>query len=141
MVKRAHELFDEVIVVVAGNAAKNAVFSVAERVSLVRAVVADLPGVTVDVTDGLIAQYCVDRGARVLVRGVRSGADVDQELAMSGMNRAISGVDTVFLPARPEHAHVASSLVKDVARHGGDVSAFVPPAVAVALRERFSPTE
>lgn len=62
MVKRAHELFDEVIVVVAGNAAKNAVFSVAERVSLVRAVVADLPGVTVDVTDGLIAQYCVDRG-------------------------------------------------------------------------------
>lgn len=133
-------LFDEVIVAVAHNSAKTTLFDLAARLEFAQDAVRELPTVRVEVVDGLIAQFCRDHGADALVRGVRSAGDVDSELAMAAMNHQVSGVDTVFLPARGEHGFLASSLVKDVARHGGDISTFVTPMVAHALVNRFNIT-
>src|SRR5690606_14988209 len=118
------------------NSAKRYLFDLDERVRLAREATADLD-VRVDVVDGLLADYCTRVGASAVVKGLRGGADFDAEQPMALMNRHLSGVETVFLVGDGALAHVASSLVKDVARHGGDVSDLVPPAVAQALRDTF----
>lgn len=133
VVRRARSMFDEVVVVVAHNAVKRPLLSVDERVALVRGAVADLTGVRVDSWDGLLADYLKDAGASAVVKGLRGGADVDAELGMALLNRHLSGVETVFVPGDGALAHVASSLVKDVARHGGSIDDLVPPGVAEAV--------
>src|SRR5690606_11363051 len=104
-------MFDEVVVAVAANVAKTPLLTAAERVALVRDAVADLPRVRAAEVPGLLVDFCRDVGATAIVKGLRSGGDYDAELPMAWMNRHL-GVETVFLPADPSVAHIASSLVK-----------------------------
>ncbi|HEY3436953.1 MAG TPA: pantetheine-phosphate adenylyltransferase [Actinotalea sp.] len=137
VVSRAAALFDEVVVAVATNASKQTLFSAPERVALAREALAHLPSVRVDVVPGLLVEFCREVGATALVKGLRGGGDYDGELPMALMNRHLTGIETVFLPADRSVAHVASSLVKDVARHGGPIDDLVPPGVGQAVRARL----
>ncbi|MDO4242664.1 MAG: pantetheine-phosphate adenylyltransferase [Actinomyces sp.] len=140
VVRRACSVFDRVVVGVAHNAAKagSHLFDLERRVALARAALAPLPGVEVAVVPGLLADFCRERGAGAIVKGLRSGSDLDAEVPMALLNRDLGAPETVFLVAAPAHAHISSSLVKDVARHGGDVSALVPPGVVVALAQALA---
>jgi pantetheine-phosphate adenylyltransferase len=135
VVRRARAMFDEVVVGVARNSSKTALLGLEERVALARASVAGLDGVRVEPVPGLLSAFCVDVGASAVVKGLRGGADVDHEVPMALMNRHLSGVETVFVLGDPALAHVASSLVKDVARHGGPIADLVPAGVERAVRE------
>ncbi len=135
VIRRARSMFDEVVVVVAHNAAKRPLLAVGERVALVERVVAEMAGVRVASWDGLLADFLRQERANAVVKGLRGGADVDAELGMALLNRHLSGVETVFVPGDGALAHVASSLVKDVARHGGSIDDLVPPGVADAVYE------
>ncbi len=135
--RRARGIFEEVVIAVAHNAGKSYLFELEQRVELARAAVAGLD-IRVAVVEGLLADYCRDVGATAIVKGLRGGADLDGEAPMAVVNRHLVGVETVFLVSEGSHAHIASSLVKDVARHGGDVTELVPPAVATALTTAFA---
>jgi len=134
---RADRLFDELVVGVAVNSAKNGIFSMEERVDLVEAAVAGMPRVSVAPVEGLLVDFCADQGADVIVRGLRFGGDFDYELQMAHVNKAMSGIETVLLPAGREFGTISSTIIRSAASNGGDVSDFVPPAVAAALKERF----
>jgi len=139
VVRRARSMFDEVVVAVARNASKTSLLPPDERVRLAVDALQDLDGVRVVAVEGLLADLVRDVGAHAVVKGLRSGADLDAELAMALMNRHLSGVETVFVLGDPAYAHVASSLVKDVARHGGPIEDLVTPAVATAVRRALAP--
>jgi pantetheine-phosphate adenylyltransferase len=137
VIERAAAIFDEVHVVVVHNPGKQAMLPIAQRVTLIEQAVADraLPP-SIIVTSwsvGLLVDYCTDVGAKVLVKGVRSQVDVAYETPMAIVNRNLAGVETVFLLPDPAHAHVSSSLVRQVASLGGDVAPYVPRAVAEFL--------
>jgi pantetheine-phosphate adenylyltransferase len=139
VIERAAGMFDELHVLVVHNPGKTALLPVSERVSLLEKSIAEagLPG-NITVTSwsvGLLVDYCTDVGASVLVKGVRSGVDVAYETPMAIVNRNLAGVETVFLLPDPAHAHVSSSLVRQVASLGGDVSPYVPRAVADFLQK------
>ncbi|ACZ31295.1 pantetheine-phosphate adenylyltransferase [Xylanimonas cellulosilytica DSM 15894] len=137
VVRRARALFDGVVVGVAKNAGKTGLLSLDQRVELVRAALAADPAtadVRAEVVPGLVVDFCRDVGATALVKGLRGGGDLDAELPMALVNRHLSGVETVYLPADPAFAHIASSLVKDIARHGGVIEDLVPDGVAPAVR-------
>ncbi|MFV0252698.1 MAG: pantetheine-phosphate adenylyltransferase [Beutenbergiaceae bacterium] len=137
IVRRARHLFDEVVVVVGRNAAKSALLDVDQRVALFQDAVADLDGVRVMALPGLLADLCRQLRASAIVKGVRGGGDFDAEHPMALMNRHL-GVDTVFLTAEPELAHIASSMVRDVARHGGPIADLVPAGVDDAVRRALA---
>ncbi|NOW01897.1 pantetheine-phosphate adenylyltransferase [Isoptericola chiayiensis] len=137
VVRRATRLFDTVVVGVARNAAKNALLDADTRVEVARRALeaeAETAAVRVEVVPGLLVDFCRQVGAAAVVKGLRGGADFDGELPMALMNRHLTGVETVFLPGEQRYAHVASSLVKDIARHGGPIEDLVPPAAAEAVR-------
>jgi pantetheine-phosphate adenylyltransferase len=136
VIARAAGLFDHVTVLVAINAAKQGMFTVEERVDMLREVTGNLPNVSVDSPSGLLVDFCKAHGIPVIVRGLRSVSDLDYELQMARMNHSLEGVDTLFMSASPECGFVASSLVKEIARWGGDVGALVPPAVHKRILER-----
>lgn len=138
VIATAAGLFDAVTVAVVVNPAKAGLFTVAERCGLLREATLEYHGVVVDAFDGLLVDYCAARGIDAIVKGVRGPADADYETQMAQMNRHLTGVATVFVPTAPEHAFVSSSLVKQVALLGGDVTALVPPVVAEALASRRS---
>ena len=138
VIGRAAGLFDELHVLVVHNPDKSALLPIAQRVSLLEQSIAaaGLPG-NILVTSwsvGLLVDYCTDVGASVLVKGIRSQVDVAYETPMAIVNRNLAGVETVFLLPNPEHAHVSSSLVRQVSALGGDVSPYVPDVVARYLR-------
>ncbi len=137
VIERSTRFFAEVHVVVAVNAAKQPLFSAATRVEAIRnALHADgYNNVRVTSTDGLITDYCRQVGATVIVKGLRQNGDYEAELGMALVNRKLSGVETIFLPADPVLEHISSSVVKDVARHGGDVTGMVPDCVVPMLRD------
>jgi len=137
VVRRAADLFEEVVVAVATNAGKAPLLPVADRVALVERAVAGIARVRVAEVPGLLVDFCREIGATAVVKGLRSGGDYDAELPMAWMNRHL-GVETLFLPADPAVAHIASSLVKDVARHGGRIEELVPPGVADVVRARLA---
>lgn len=137
VIGRATTFADDVVVAVAHNSAKAYLFDLETRVALLHEAVADLD-VRVDVVEGLLADYCRDAGAHLIVKGVRGGADVEHETAMATVNRRLAGVETVMLVADGPVAHISSTIVKDVARHGGDVSGLVPPGVVAALAAAFA---
>ncbi|MDR2252934.1 MAG: pantetheine-phosphate adenylyltransferase [Bifidobacteriaceae bacterium] len=137
VIERAAALFGSVIVGVADNAAKRPLLDVATRLELVAGCVADLAGVRVARLDGLLAEFCRAVGATAIVKGLRGGHDWGHEAPMALVNRELTGVETVLLVAAPDWAHVSSSIVKDVARHGGDVGSYVSPDVAAALARAF----
>lgn len=137
VVRRAVDLFDEVVVAVVHNPAKRGSFSVEERVRFISGSLPVGAPVRVDtVGAGLLVDYCTSIGATALIKGLRGGTDYDYELPMALMNRHLTGLETVFLPGEPSLGHVSSSLVREVASHGGDVSALVPPVVWTALTTR-----
>jgi pantetheine-phosphate adenylyltransferase len=138
VIGRAAGIFDELHVLVVHNPGKTALLPIAQRVTLIEQAVreADLPG-NILVTSwsvGLLVDYCTEVGASVLVKGIRSQIDVAYETPMAIVNRDLAGVETVFLLPNPAHAHVSSSLVRQVASLGGDVSPYVPASVANFLR-------
>lgn len=138
VIERAAGLFDELHVLVVHNPGKTALLPIAQRVALIEKSVRDggLPD-NIKVTSwsvGLLVDYCTDVGASVLVKGIRSQIDVTYETPMAIVNRDLAGVETVFLLPNPAHAHVSSSLVRQVASLGGDVSPYVPAAVANYLQ-------
>lgn len=138
VLRRASLLADEVVAAVATNAAKRPLLPLDERVRLLTDAVAGLPRVRVAPVPGLLVDFCRDIGATLVLKGLRGGADYDAELPMAWMNRHLTGVETVFLPADRSVVHIASSLVKDVARHGGPIEDLVPPGVAAAVRARLA---
>ena len=130
---RASTAFDEVIVAAGVNQAKQRLFSDDERVEMLTEIVKPYPNVTVGTFDGLLVDYCRSVGAKVIVKGLRSGGDYDYELQMAQINYKLAGVDTLFLPTAPENNYLSSSLIKEIARLGGPVDAFLPPAVHALL--------
>ncbi|HYU84603.1 MAG TPA: pantetheine-phosphate adenylyltransferase [Kribbellaceae bacterium] len=138
VIGRAAAMFDELIVATGVNQSKKRLFDDDERVAMLREVVAGFGNVTVGTFDGLLVDYCRAEGIKVIVKGVRTAGDYDYELQMALMNRRLTGVETVFVPAAPELAHLSSSLVKEVARFGGDVSGFLPADVHRRLMAKLS---
>tara|TARA_Y100001954_G_scaffold224206_1_gene263360 strand:- start:505 stop:987 length:483 start_codon:yes stop_codon:yes gene_type:complete len=139
IVKRALSLFDELVVAVTINVSKTPFLEAAERKALIRACFPDDERVVIEELNGLLAHYARDRGACAIIRGLRAPADFEYELQMSHMNRHLNPeLETVFLSTEAEGSYVSSSLVREVASLGGDVSELVPEPVAQVLRERFS---
>jgi pantetheine-phosphate adenylyltransferase len=139
IVERAASHFDRVIVAVLRNPEKRPLLPVEERVKLLDATLGHLPGVEVESFEGLLVDLVRTRGADVIVKGLRSTSDMGYELQMAHINAALApGTDTVFIAASPAWSFVSSSMVKQVASYGGDVTPFVPPLVAEALARHFT---
>lgn len=140
VIERCARFFDEVHVVVAVNAAKTPMFPAHTRVYIIRQALDHdgFPDVKVASTTGLITDYCKEIGATVIVKGLRQNGDYEAELGMALVNRKLAEVETLFLPADPVLEHISSSIVKDVARHGGDVTGMVPDGVVPMLDEALS---
>ncbi|GAA3674367.1 pantetheine-phosphate adenylyltransferase [Nocardioides ginsengisoli] len=135
--RRAAGLFDELIVATGTNISKSRLFDPEERLEMLREACADLPNVTVMGFTGLIVDFCKQVGAHAVVKGLRGGNDYEYELPMAQMNAHLAGVETIFIPTTASLGYVSSSLVKEVASLGGDVSALVPPAVLSRLTTRL----
>ncbi len=138
IIGRAATLFDEVVVAVGVNASKSRLFTAEERIDMLRRAVAHLPNVSVDAFSGLLTTFCSERDIQAIVKGLRAVSDFDYELQMAQMNSSLSGVETVFVPTSPEYSFLASSLVKEVATFGGDVSGLVPDFVLDLLTARLA---
>jgi pantetheine-phosphate adenylyltransferase len=136
VIERASHLFDEVSVLVTINASKKGMFTVDERLEMLGESTAKLPNVRVDSFHGLLVAWCQEHDVHAIVKGLRAVTDFDYELQMAQMNHRLSGVDTVFVPTSPDSSFLSSSLVKEVATWGGDVSGLVPEAVLRRLTER-----
>ncbi|MFI0433009.1 MAG: pantetheine-phosphate adenylyltransferase [Candidatus Nanopelagicales bacterium] len=139
IIARASELFDEVIVAVLVNPNKQGLFSIPERIEILEAVTKDLDNVVVGDFRGLLVDFCRDNGIKSIVKGLRAVSDFDYELQMAQMNRRLAGVDTVFMSTNPLYSFLSSSLIKDVATHGGDVTGLVPDLVVARLNEQIPP--
>jgi len=140
IIGRCASLYDEVVVAVFVNQSKSSLFTVDERHEMLTDVTAKWPNVTIDTFEGLVVDYCRQHEIPVIVKGLRAVSDFDYELQMAQMNRGLAGVDTLFMPTNPEYSFLASSLVKEIAKWGGDVSSLVPPNVLVRLTERTGST-
>jgi pantetheine-phosphate adenylyltransferase len=138
IVRRAAAIFDELVVATGTNPSKSRLFEPDDRLEMLREVCADLPNVTVMGFTGLIVDFCRDLGAQAIVKGLRGGNDYEYELPMAQMNAHLTGVETVFLTTNATWGYVSSSLVKEVATLGGDVSALVPPSVHARLLDRLA---
>ncbi|MBZ5708549.1 pantetheine-phosphate adenylyltransferase [Nannocystis pusilla] len=138
IVERALRLFDRVIVAVGRHPTKTGYFSVDERVALIAESIAHLPRARADRYDGLMIDFCSQQGARVIVRGLRAHGDFEPEFQIASANRDLRPeIETVFLIPGPEHQFVSSSLVREIAGHGGDFARYVPAPVAAAMRRRL----
>jgi pantetheine-phosphate adenylyltransferase len=138
VVERASRLFDEVVVAALRNPQKSEpLFDLAERKEMLEEALGHLPGVRIVGVSTLVVAVARDVGATAIVKGLRAVSDFENELQMAQMNRQLSGVETIFIPTSSTHSFVASRLLREVARFGGDVSAFVPKAVADRLVEKF----
>jgi len=135
---RVAALFDRVTVAVLVNPAKKGLFQVDERLQMLREITAGWPNVTVDTFSGLLVDYCSAQGIGVIVKGLRAVSDFDYELQMAQMNAGLTQVETVFLPTAPGYSFISSSLVKQVATYGGDVSHLLPPVVFTALQAKLA---
>jgi pantetheine-phosphate adenylyltransferase len=135
--RRASKLFDELVVAIGVNPRKTGLFSVDERKEILVEQLADLPNVRVGTFEGLLVDFCRENDIQAIVKGVRAVGDFDYELAMAQMNLRLTGVETLFIPSNPEYSYLSSSLVKEVATYGGDVSGLVPDSVLDRLTERL----
>lgn len=138
IIERTARHFDDVIVAVIRNPQKtNPLFSLEERQEMLHEVTAHLPNVRIEFFSGLLVDFARDMGAEAIVKGLRAVSDFDYELQMAQMNQRLSGIDTFFISTSPQHSFLSSSLVREVARFGGDVSSMVPKKVGARLAERF----
>ncbi len=139
VIQRAAKLFDRVVVAVAKNDAKHPLFTLAERLALVKQAVRHLPHVEADTFDGLLIEYVVRRKAQAIVRGLRAVSDFEFEFQLALMNRKLNeNIETIFMMPKDTYTFLSSRIVKEIARLGGDVSAFVPAHVRTALAKKFS---
>ncbi|QPP06361.1 pantetheine-phosphate adenylyltransferase [Streptomyces bathyalis] len=138
IIGRASKLYDQVYVAVMINKSKQGLFSVDERIDLIHEVTAAFGNVRVEAFHGLLVDFCKDRDIPAIVKGLRAVSDFDYELQMAQMNNGLSGVETLFVPTNPTYSFLSSSLVKEVATWGGDVSNLVPEPVQRALAERLA---
>ncbi|HEU4811555.1 MAG TPA: pantetheine-phosphate adenylyltransferase [Nocardioides sp.] len=138
IIQRASKLFDEVVVAVGVNKSKNRLFSPEERIAMLEEVCSDFDNVTVGGFEGLLTTFCQERDIHAIVKGLRAVSDFDYELQMAQMNASLADVETVFVPTSPAYSFLASSLVKEVATFGGDVSSLVPGFVHEQLVERLA---
>ena len=138
LIRRSLQLADEVVVAIAVNATKQPLFGVPERLDMLRHTLGEEPRIRFDAFEGLVADYARTIGAKILVRGLRAVGDFEYEFQMALMNRQLNpGLETVFLVPAQGLSYISSSLVREVARYGGEVSALVHPVVAEALRKHF----
>jgi pantetheine-phosphate adenylyltransferase len=137
VLERASLLFDEVVVAVLVNRSKKGLFSVEERIELLTEATSHLPNMRVTSFHGLLVDFCAAESIPVVVKGLRAVTDFDYELQMAQMNHRLSKLDTLFVATNPEHSYLSSSLIRDVAMFGGDVSELVPPVVAQRLAQRL----
>lgn len=138
VIARASGIFDEVIIAVMVNRTKASLFTVVERISMIKEVVAKYPNVKVDSWSGLLVDYCKTNGVSAIVKGLRAVSDFDYELQMAQMNLQLKGVDTLFMATTPAYSFLSSSLVKEIANYGGDVSALVPANVLSLMKARLA---
>jgi len=138
IISRASALFDEVVVAVGVNPSKSRLFSAEERIDMLTQACTPYPNVRIDAFDGLLTDFCTERDVHAIVKGLRAVSDFDYELQMAQMNSSLSGIETVFVPTSPEYSFLASSLVKEVATYGGDVSGLVPAFVLERLTARLA---
>jgi len=140
LIRRAVSIFDQLVVAVAINSKKAGCFSMEERIELLKAVTSDIPGVRVELFQGLLVDYAAQIGANVVVRGLRAMSDFEFEFQMAHMNRKLApGVETVFLVTGADEFYISSSVVREVASFGGDVTGLVPDIVKERLRTKFEP--
>ena len=140
LVQRAAKLFDRVVVAVAKNADKTPLFSLSERLELVKQSIGHLPNVEADTFDGLLVNYVVRKNASAIVRGLRAISDFEFEFQLALMNRKLNAnVETIFMMPKDTYTFLSSRIVKEIARLGGDVSVFVPAHVQTALGLKFNP--
>ena len=138
IVSRAAQLFDEVVVVVMNNSAKTPLFSADERVDMLKKVTADMPNVSVDRYDGLLADYAKEKDANVVVKGLRAVSDFEYEFQMALTNKKLNHeLDTVLLTTKAENMYLSSSLVRQVGAMGGDISEFVPAEIKEQVLKRL----
>ena len=139
IIRRAAGIFDKLIVCVMVNAGKNPLFTLAERVELVRKVTADLPNVEVDGSSELLAEYAKRRGSCVIVKGLRAGSDFENEFTMAMINHKINpDLDTMFLTAEHEFMYMSSSMVKELGTYNVDLSGFIPEQIIPDVQKRIS---
>jgi pantetheine-phosphate adenylyltransferase len=138
IIERATRHFDQVVVAVLVNPAKEPLFSLEERLAMLKEATSELPAVEIDSFSGLLVDYARSRGEGVIVKGLRAVSDFDYELQMAQMNHRLAGVETFFMTTSPLWSYLSSSLVKEVARGGGDVEGLVPPFVKDRLMEKLS---
>ena len=137
IIERAGRHFDGLVVAVLENPAKQPLFPLEERLAMLKEVTADLPGVEVASFGGLLVDFARDRGVDAIVKGLRAVSDFEYEFQMAQMNHRLSGVETFFLTTDPRWSYLSSSLLKEVARYGGDVEGLVPPVVRERLLEKL----
>ena len=139
VIRRASELFDEVIVGVLHNSQKSPLFSVEERVNILKEVTADIPNVKIETFSGLSVNFARNCDAKVIIRGLRAITDFEYELQMAQTNRVIApDIDTIFLTTNLKYSYLSSSIVKEIAGYQGDISEFLHPAVAEKVREKLA---
>jgi pantetheine-phosphate adenylyltransferase len=139
IIHRTSRCFESMVVAVLENPGKQPLFSVDERVAMLKDAVSDMVGVEVASFSGLLVDYARGRGIKVIVKGLRAVTDFDYELQMAQMNLGLGGVETFFLPTSPQWSYLSSSLIREVVRFGGDVSGLVPPFVRDRLEEKLGP--
>ena len=138
IIRRASLLHEEVIVVVGANLAKEGLFTVEERVEMLNEVTSDLPNVSVATFRGLLVEFCREQGVSAIVKGLRAVSDFEYEMEMAQMNYRLAGVETLFMTANPLYSFLRSSLVKEIATYGGDVSSLVPEPIHGKLLARLA---
>jgi len=138
IIERASSIFDEVVIAVMVNKTKQTLFTVEERIEMTKEVTAKYPNVKVDSWSGLLVDYCKKNDISIIVKGLRAVTDFDYELQMSQINLQLQGVETLFLSTAPAHSFLSSSLVKEIASHGGDVSSYIPAILLERLKDRLA---
>ncbi|MBO6214262.1 MAG: pantetheine-phosphate adenylyltransferase [Lachnospiraceae bacterium] len=138
IIERSSKMFDQVIVAVLNNSQKNSLFSTTVRVSMISGLVASYENVTVESFDGLLVDFAEKKDANIIVRGLRAVTDFEYELQIAQTNRTISpSLDTVFLVTSLNYSYLSSTMVKEIASYGGDISRFVPPEIEQQIKEQF----
>jgi pantetheine-phosphate adenylyltransferase len=138
IIGRASEIYDEVVIAVLVNREKSSLFTVDERIEMINETVKGFKNVTVDSWSGLLVDYCRANSISAIVKGLRAVSDFDYELQMAQMNQELAGVETLFMATRPQYSFLSSSLVKEIATYGGDVSAHLPKTVLELMLNRLA---
>lgn len=138
IIARASALFDEVVIAVLVNQTKHSLFTVEERLEMIKEVTEQYPNVRVDSWRGLLVDYCESNKIGSIIKGLRAVSDFDYELQMSQINYQLKGIETLFMSTAPAHSFLSSSLVKEIASFGGDISSYLPPAIQKRLLDRLS---